>query len=286
MTPARAAGSIVRLAMLASVATGCAAAWVVAVPAGGVVLDAARGSATVGAEGVLLIVRPSAWRGSPAYLPAYVTPFHLELVNETAVPLAYDYPDLRLFDEARFQYTALPPAEVGRILRGSGPAGGALAASASAAPAPLHRRWPVWDPWGWDPWWGWPPAYAPPPRLDEVFLQALPVGPLQAGARIGGFAYFPRLRSDATQLTFEFHYRRGDAPRVLTLPFAVRRGARDGEPPRLRAVLPPDWGGAPPVHPRGGYPPPDPPARSRLPRVAACLVDPTGLGPSQLRAAP
>ena len=234
MKPAHTVGWVLLPVLLA---TGCVTARVVPLPAGGVVLDAARGSATVGAEGVELVVRPSAWRGSPAYLPAYVTPFHLELVNGSAGPMAYDYPDLRLFDDARYQYTALPPAEVERILRGSGPPGGALAAWAAAGTAPLHRRWPLWDPWWWDPWWGWPPAYAPPPRLDEVFLQALPVGPLQAGARVRGFAYFPRLRSDATQLTFEFHYRQGDAPRVLTLPFAVQRAARDGEPPRLRAVL-------------------------------------------------
>ena len=282
MKPTRAGGAALRLAMLALVATGCATARVVPVPAGGVALDATRGSATVGADGVELVVRPSSWGGSPAYLPAYVTPFHLELVNGTAVPLTYDYPDLRLFDQARFQYTALPPAEVGRILRGSGPAGGAVVAAASTGTAPLHRRWPLGDPWRWDPWWGWPPAYAPPPRLDEVFLQALPVGPLQAGARIGGFAYFPRLRSDATQLTFEFHYRQGDAPRVLTLAFAVHRATRYSGPPRLRALLPPNWGGALPV-----APPPDPPTRSRLTHVASVrLVHPAGPRPRELRTAP
>jgi len=41
--------------------------------------------------------------------------------------------------------------------------------------------------------------------------------------------YFPRLRREASRLSFEFHYRLGGAPRVLTtLPFAIERaeGAR------------------------------------------------------------
>jgi hypothetical protein len=87
-----------------------------------------------------------------------------------------------------------------------------------------HRGPYFWDPW----WWGPPPYpyYWPPPRYDDVLAQALPVGSLAAGARIEGFVYFPRLRADARRLSFEFHHRLGDAPRLLTLPLAVERAAR------------------------------------------------------------
>jgi hypothetical protein len=200
-----------------------------------VTLDAG-GAAMAVAEGVQVVARASAWRGSPSYLPSYVTPFHLLVVNGSPLPVRYDYGDLVLFDEARFQYTAMPPADVAQLLRWSGTAPDVGLADADAATLPLHRRRPLfWDPW-WDPWWWGPPyaPYPPPPRVDDVLTQALPMGTLQPGAQIQGFVYFPRLRPEASGLTFEFHYRLGDAPRVLTLPFAVQR-AEDGASARTPA---------------------------------------------------
>jgi hypothetical protein len=212
----------------ALVLASCASTRVVPVTAPGVTVPA-EGSVAAAADGVELVIRPSAWEGSPSYLGDYVTPFHCLLVNGTAAPLVYDYADLRLFDEGRFQYTALPPADVGRLLRWGG----------ASEPAPVllatrggywHRRSHFWSPFWWDPWWG-APYYYVPPRIDDVLSQALPVGALQPGARTQGFVYFPRLRPEATRLTFEFHYRLGDQPRVLTLPFAVERA--EGGPARL-----------------------------------------------------
>ncbi len=208
--------------------SGCATTRVVPVPASGVTLDPAQGTAQVAEGGVELVVRPSAWRGSPSYLPGYVTPFHVTLTNASGQPLRYDYPDLRLFDEARFQYTALPPVEVERILRSAGAWEPRLAMTAEADARPVVRRRFVERFW-WDPWWGWPYPYPfpySPPRLDDVYLQALAVGPLDAGARREGFVYFPRLRPDVSRLTLEFHYRLGPAgevERVLALPFGVER---------------------------------------------------------------
>ncbi|HEV8674889.1 MAG TPA: hypothetical protein VGX21_12650 [Methylomirabilota bacterium] len=212
---------------------GCSTTRVVPVPGAGVVLDPGQRSATLAGDGVEVVVRPSVWRGSPSYLADYVTPFHLLVVNGSSLPLRYEYGDLRLFDEARFQYTALPPAEVTRILRAAAVAAPADEIVVAGATSALHRhRGPYyWDPW----WWGPPfsPYYWPPPRYDDVLTQALPVGSLAAGARAQGFVYFPRLRPDARRLTFEFHHRLGDAPRVLTLPLAVERAA--AAPPRPTA---------------------------------------------------
>ncbi len=223
--------SLGRSVLVALLLAGCAAGpRVVPVPAAGVVLDPGQRSATAQADGVQVVVRPSAWRGSPPYLSSYVTPFHLLIVNGTTLTLRYDYADLKLFDEARFQYTALPPADVARILRavgGTSPAAPVALAAAGLSSAPLHWR----RPFSWDPWWWGNPSYPyawPPPRHDDIFIQALPVGALDPGARTEGFVYFPRLRPDARRLTLEFHHRLGDAPRVLTLPFAVERVS--GEP--------------------------------------------------------
>jgi hypothetical protein len=174
------------------------------------------------------VARPSAWHGTPASLPAYVTPFHLLLVNGTGAPLAFQYEDLKLFDEARFQYTALPPADVARILGGLGAAPPPVLVASASGLAGFNRR--VWI--GGDWWWGLPPPYWPyyygpywPARYEDVYLQALPVGALDPGARLEGFAYFPRLRPDARRLVLEFHHRVGGVPHVLTLPFAIEHAA-------------------------------------------------------------
>ncbi len=119
------------LALVGALLAGCAPTrQVVPVAAAGIAVEPGQ-SAVASPDGVQLVVRPSAWQGSPSSLPGYVTPFHL----------------------------------------------------------------------------------------------TLPVGILHAGARTQGFVYFPRLRPEATRLTFELHHRLGDAPRVLTLPFAVQRAA-------------------------------------------------------------
>jgi hypothetical protein len=189
-----------------------------------VALDQEEQSIAVESEGVRLVVRSSAWRGSPAFLPGYVTPFHVLVVNEATVSLRYDYDDLRLFDDERFQYTALPPVEVVRLLRWSGSR--SLVAAAGAT-LPHRRRAVIWDPF-WDPWWGWGywgrpywPYWDWPVSAEDVLTQALPVGPLEGGARREGFVYFPRLRAAARRLSFEMHYRLADASRVLKLPFGV-----------------------------------------------------------------
>jgi hypothetical protein len=222
-------GLILAGALVAACATGPR---IRPVAGAGAVLETESGSVKVEAEGVELVVRPSSWRGRPSDLGGYVTPFHLVLVNGSAWPLSYDYADLRLFDDARFQYTALPPIEVGRLLRWGGDP--VVLASAEASVTVAHRRRSLaWDPWWWGPpyyapWWWGPPYYYPPwPSYpDDVFLEALPVATLQPAARTQGFVYFPRLRREARQLTFEFHYRLGNAARVFTLPFEIEQSSQ------------------------------------------------------------
>jgi hypothetical protein len=202
---------------------------IVPVPAPGVAIDPTQATATVAAEGVELTVQASAWRGNPWDLDDYVAPFLIGLTNGAAIPLHYDYRSFRLFDDARFQYTALPPAEVERILRARAAVEDRLAAT-SASSLPRRRRVvpdPYWYAWGWAPyaWYGWPWYYPGPGPLplDDVYLRALPEGPLQPAARLEGFVYFPRLRQDARGLRLEFHYQVGERPHVLALAFAIDR---------------------------------------------------------------
>ena len=206
-------------------AAGCAAPRIVPVPAAGVQIDTTQGIASVAGEGVELTVQPSAWNGSPWDLRDYVTPFFVGLSNDTAVAVDYDYESFRLFDDSRFQYTALPPIEVERILRWRAQGEVRLAAMGSppiAVRRPVVVTTPGWW-WGRYGWWGWPWYYPGFPPPSDIYLRALPVGTLQATARLAGFVYFPLLRSDARTFTLEFHHRVGEAPRVLTLPFAIER---------------------------------------------------------------
>jgi hypothetical protein len=216
----------VAIGLAVALVTGCAAPRIVPVPAAGVQIDATRGSASVAVEGVELAVQPNAWRGSPWNLHDYVTPFLVSLSNDSAAPVEYDYPGFRFFDDSRFQYTALPPAEVERIFRWR--SGGDVRLAATTSPPPVLRRRVAPEPsdWWWDRygWYGWP-WYPGLPPVRDVYLRALPMGALQPGARLEGFVYFPRLLGDAHAFTLEFHHRRGEIPRVLTLPFEV---ARDG----------------------------------------------------------
>ena len=204
---------------------GCAAPRIVPVPAAGVDVDHIQGAARVAEEGVELIVQPSAWRGSPWDLPDYITPFLVSLSNAAGEPVEYDYTDVRLFDDERFQYTALPPTEVERILRWR--AGDVIRLAATGSPPPVIHRRVLPDPSDW--WWdryGWgSPWYYPAPIVTEVYVRALPMGALQPGARLEGFVYFPRLRGAARHLALEFHHRLGERPRVLALPFEVERDA-------------------------------------------------------------
>jgi hypothetical protein len=210
------------------IAAGCASPRIVPVPATGVRIDTAEGIASVAGDGVELTVQPSAWRGSPSDLTDFVTPFLVNLANDAAVAVDYDYVSFRLFDDARFQYTALPPIEVERILRGRAQGDVRLAALSSPPPV-IHRQVvpdvPVgwWGGYGW--WWpGWPWYYPRYPVLSDIYIHALPMGALQPAARLEGFIYFPRLRPEARALTLEFHHRVGELSRVLTLPFQIERG--------------------------------------------------------------
>jgi len=211
--------------LVAAVVAGCAAPRIVPVPAAGVQIDGARGTASIASEGVELVVQPSAWRGRPWDLRDYVTPFLVGLSNSATTPLEYDYAGFRLFDDSRFQYTALPPAEVERILRWR--AGGEVRLAATTSPPPILRRRLIPDPtdWWWDRygWYGWPWYYPGHPPFGDVSLRALPMGALQPAARFEGFVYFPRLRDDAHALTLEFQHRLGELPRVLTLSFQIER---------------------------------------------------------------
>ena len=188
------------------IVTGCAGIRWVPLPDGAAVDPAAR-SATQSRDGVTITVQASAWRGSPAALESYVTPLAFHVVNGGAQVLLMRGEDLVLFDEQRRQSTPLPPERVAAMFWSAvAPAGVNLALSveASSTVRPIRHRPFLHDPFFWPPWW-WEP-WPPPERVDDVFLQALPLGRVYPGAQVRGFVYFTRVDPTARHLTLHVGY--------------------------------------------------------------------------------
>ena len=191
--------------------TGCAGVRWIPVP-DGATIDPATQSATQSRDGVTVTVQASAWRGSPTGLDLYVTPIAIHVVNGSAMILKISGEDLVIFDEARRQSTPLPPERVAAMFRSAGaPAGVSLALSVAAGSnvRPIRHRPFVrdplfWDPFFWPPWWWerWPPAE----RVDDLFLEALPLGRVYPAAQIRGFVYFTRVDPAARHLTLRVGY--------------------------------------------------------------------------------
>ena len=217
------------LPLLASVLilTGCAGIRWMPLPDGAAV-DPATRSAAQSRDGVTMTVQASAWRGSPAALEAYVTPIAFHVANGGSQILRIGGEDLVLFDELNRQSTPLPPERVAAMFRSAvGPAwvSMALAVETGSVRPIRHRRFIddpffphpfFWRPWWWEPW-------PPPERVDDLFLQALPLGRIYPGAQIRGFVYFTKVDPTARRLTLRIGYtfEGGGAPGEMIFTFAA-----------------------------------------------------------------
>lgn len=192
--------------------TGCTGVRWVPLPDGATV-DPATQSATQSQDGVTITVQPSAWRGSPASLELYVTPIAFHVVNGSAKVLKIGGEDLVIFDEARRQSTPVPPERVAAMFRSANApswVSATLSVESNSRVQPIRHRPFVHDPFFWDPffwpppwWWGpWPPAE----RVDDLFVQALPLGRVYPAAQIRGFVYFTRVDPAARRLTLRVGY--------------------------------------------------------------------------------
>jgi hypothetical protein len=135
--------------------------------------------------GLRISVAAEAWRGRPRSLPERVLPFLVAVRNTGTRPIAIGRNDFFLLDDAGRQYFPLPPGEVVTLLGGGGPGvaispsigiegstggggtifGGGLGIALGGGAGSETR---------------------------DVIPRALPQGPVQPGAELSGFLYFPR----------------------------------------------------------------------------------------------
>ncbi len=135
------------------------------------------------APGLRISVEAEAWHGRPRSLPEHVLPFLVQLKNAGSAPLTIQRTDFVLLDDANRQYVPLAPSEVVTLLGGRASGVGvspSVGVSGSTAGSTVFGV-------GLGISLGGSGA-----DTRDVIPQALPEGPVLAGAEIKGFVYFPR----------------------------------------------------------------------------------------------
>jgi len=135
------------------------------------------------APGLRISVEAEAWHGRPRSLPERVLPFLVQLKNAGSAPLTIQRTDFLLLDDANRQYGPLAPSEVVTLLGGRASGVGvspSVGISGSTAGSTVFGVGLGISLGGSGD------------DTRDVISQALPEGPLLAGAEIKGFVYFPR----------------------------------------------------------------------------------------------
>jgi len=156
--------------------------------------------------GLRIAVDTQAWAGQPRSLSSYVLPLLVILQNTGDRPVTIARQDFALLDQANRQSFPLLPVDVVTMV-GAGGSGasvypsigvGGYSGGGTAFGLGLGA---VFGSWGTDP--------------RDVILLALAEGPIQPGAEVRGFLYFPRPASDVQSLRLVAILRDlPDAPRV------------------------------------------------------------------------
>ena len=163
------------------------------------------------APGLRVSVEANAWQGRPSSLAGYVLPFLVTLRNTGAAPVTIARTDISLLDDANRQYLPLIPTEVVAIMGGqvSGttvyPSVGVGGTSGGSTVYGVGLGVALG-------------AYGTDTR--DIIPQALADGPIQPGAEVRGFLYFPQPASGYKSLRLVFFPR--DIPGTPRLDFEFR----------------------------------------------------------------
>jgi hypothetical protein len=168
--------------------------------------------------GLRVSVEVNAWQGQPSSLASYVLPFLVTLKNIGNAPVATARTDFSLLDEANRQYLPLAPTEVVTIMAGSGSGttvypsvgiGGSTGSWGSSTGFGVGLG-AVFGGYGTD--------------TRDIIPQALAEGPIQPGAEVMGFLYFPLPAPGYKSLRLVFAPR--DPPGQPRLDFEFRPGGQ------------------------------------------------------------
>jgi hypothetical protein len=163
--------------------------------------------------GLLVAVESDAWRGRPSGLPDTVLPLLVTLRNAGTRPVAVARQDFALLDHANRQYLPIPPGDVAAMYGGGGGSGTAVYPSIGIGGSSRGGSFVggglglSFGSWG--------------SEIRDIVPLALPEGPIQAGAEVRGFLYFPRPAPDVPEVRLVAALR--DLPGAPQLEFRFRR---------------------------------------------------------------
>jgi len=145
--------------------------------------------------GLQVAVEVGAWNARPSSLPDTVLPLLVTLSNTGGRPVAVARQDFALLDQANRQYSSIHPADVAAMFGGGG--GSGVAVSPSVGFGGSSGGWGnrsfaggglglTFGSWGSD--------------TRDIIPMALADGPIQPGAEVRGFLYFPRPAPDTQEV--------------------------------------------------------------------------------------
>jgi hypothetical protein len=163
--------------------------------------------------GLLMTVEADAWRARPSGLVDAVIPLLVTLRNTGTVPVTVARQDFALLDQGNRQYLPIPAADVAAMYGGGGGSGMAVSPSVGFGGYTGGRTWMgggigmTFGSWGSD--------------VRDIIPLALADGPIQPGAAVRGFLYFPRVAPDSHALRLVAVLR--DVPGAPQMEFRFRR---------------------------------------------------------------
>jgi len=168
------------------------------------------------APGLQVAVEVGAWNARPSSLPDTVLPLLVTLSNTGDRPIIVTRQDFALLDQANRQYSSIHPADVAAMFGGGG--GSGVAVSPSVGFGGSSGGWGnrsfvggglgfTFGSWGSD--------------IRDIIPLALADGPIQPGAAVRGFLYFPRPAPDSQEVRLVAFFR--DLPGTPQMQFRFRR---------------------------------------------------------------
>lgn len=180
---------------------------------------------------VNITVKAQTWVGSPENLGSYITPFYIELQNNSDKTLSFGYEDFVIFDESRNQYNVLTLQMVSSIIVSKARKKYYFYPSISIGIGTgfYHGGYRYHGyPYYYEPYFfGYYPGYNPGiyyiTDYGDIFTQALIPGLIYPNARLSGFVYFKNLPHGVRNFTFDVGYKiEEDEKRyVLSFPFTI-----------------------------------------------------------------
>jgi len=166
--------------------------------------------------GLLVAVEAGAWNARPSGLADTVLPLLVTLRNTGDRPVTMARQDFALLDQANRQYLPIPAVDVAAMYGGGG--GSGVAVSPSIGFGGSSGGWGnrsfvggglgmTFGSWGSD--------------IREIIPLALADGPIQPGAEVRGFLYFPRPAPDTQEVRLVAVFR--DLPGTPQVEFRFHR---------------------------------------------------------------